>query len=140
MLRVLEGFKNLDSVTLIVATNSKKTSWNLAFSKDTSSREHPAEWRHKNTCLQTPNGARLSEGWTLDFKEQRSDEMLKRAAAFASTFGGLLIVGVSEKDGRPPCMFRDEVSEGHAHGRWAGLCAGRATQPPFRTEQPVNRP
>jgi len=51
--------------------------------------------------LSDPPAERLSEGWTLDFKEQWSDEMLKHAAAFANTFGGLLIVGVSEKDGKP---------------------------------------
>jgi hypothetical protein len=44
---------------------------------------------------------RLSEGWILDYKEQWSDEMLKHVAAFANTFGGLLLVGVSERDGKP---------------------------------------
>jgi hypothetical protein len=31
--------------------------------------------------LSDPPAERLSEGWTLDFKEQWSDEMLKHAAA-----------------------------------------------------------
>lgn len=51
--------------------------------------------------LSDPLLERLSEGWTLDFKQQWSDDMLRHAAAFANTFGGLLIVGVSEKDGKP---------------------------------------
>lgn len=51
--------------------------------------------------LSEPESERLGEGWTLDFKEQWSDEMLKHAAAFANTFGGLLLVGVSEKGGKP---------------------------------------
>jgi hypothetical protein len=51
--------------------------------------------------LQDPPTDRLSEGWTLDYKEQWSDEMLKHVAAFANTFGGLLLVGVSERDGKP---------------------------------------
>lgn len=51
--------------------------------------------------LSEPPSDRLSEGWTLDYKEQWSDDMLKHAAAFANTFGGLLLVGVSEKDGKP---------------------------------------
>ena len=51
--------------------------------------------------LSDPPAERLSEGWTLDFKEQWSDEMLRHVTAFANTFGGLLIVGVSEKDGKP---------------------------------------
>ena len=44
---------------------------------------------------------RTSESWTLDFKQQWSDEMVRHAAAFANSFGGLLIVGVSDKDGKP---------------------------------------
>ena len=51
--------------------------------------------------ISEPLAERLSEGWTLEFKEQWSDEMLRHAAAFANTFGGILIVGVSEKDGKP---------------------------------------
>ena len=51
--------------------------------------------------MSDPQEERLPEGWTLDFKERWSDEMLKHAAAFANTFGGLLLVGVSEKDGKP---------------------------------------
>src|ERR1035441_3897122 len=51
--------------------------------------------------LQEQPADRSSEGWTLDYKEQWSDEMLKYVAAFANTFGGLLLVGVSEKNGKP---------------------------------------
>lgn len=51
--------------------------------------------------MSDPLAERPSEGWTLDFKQQWSDDMLRHAAAFANTFGGLLIVGVSEKDGKP---------------------------------------
>lgn len=51
--------------------------------------------------MSDPPCERLSEGWTLDFKEQWSDEMVKHAAAFANTFGGLLIVGVQENGGKP---------------------------------------
>jgi Putative DNA-binding domain len=51
--------------------------------------------------ISEPPADRLSEGWTLEFKEQWSDEMVRHAAAFANTLGGILIVGVSEKDGKP---------------------------------------
>jgi len=44
---------------------------------------------------------RPREGYLLDFKEELSDRFLRSVAAFANTFGGLLIVGVSEEDGRP---------------------------------------
>jgi predicted HTH transcriptional regulator len=51
--------------------------------------------------LSEPLTERPSEGWTLDFKEQWSDEMVRHTAVFANTFGGLLVVGVSEKKGKP---------------------------------------
>ncbi|MBZ5636097.1 MAG: ATP-binding protein [Acidobacteriia bacterium] len=43
---------------------------------------------------------RAPEGYLLDFKQEWSDKSVKTVAAFANTFGGLLIVGVSEKNGR----------------------------------------
>lgn len=44
---------------------------------------------------------RPREGYLLDFKEDLSDRFLHSVAAFANTFGGLMVVGVSEADGRP---------------------------------------
>jgi hypothetical protein len=35
-----------------------------------------------------------SEGWRLDYTEQWDDSALKNIAAFAHSFGGLLVVGV----------------------------------------------
>jgi hypothetical protein len=43
---------------------------------------------------------RTPEGYLLDFKQEWSEKAVKTVAAFANTFGGLLIVGVSERDGR----------------------------------------
>jgi hypothetical protein len=43
---------------------------------------------------------RTPEGYLLDFKQEWSEKAVKTVAAFANTFGGLLIVGVSEKNGR----------------------------------------
>jgi hypothetical protein len=51
--------------------------------------------------MSEPIADRLPEGWTLDFKEQWADEMLRHVVAFANTFGGLLILGVSEESGKP---------------------------------------
>src|SRR6267143_3868618 len=44
---------------------------------------------------------RPREGYVLDFKQDWNDSGLKTVASFANTFGGTLIVGVSELDGRP---------------------------------------
>ncbi|MBZ5725832.1 MAG: ATP-binding protein [Acidobacteriia bacterium] len=43
---------------------------------------------------------RTQEGYLLDFKATWSDSALRTVAAFANTFGGLLLVGVSETGGR----------------------------------------
>lgn len=43
---------------------------------------------------------RTQEGYLLDFKVIWNDAPLKAVAAFANTFGGLLLIGVSDKDGR----------------------------------------
>ena len=43
---------------------------------------------------------RTQEGYLVDFKASWSDSSLRAVAAFANTFGGLLVVGVSDKDGR----------------------------------------
>lgn len=51
--------------------------------------------------VDVPRDDRPREGYLLDFKEELSDRFLHSVAAFANTFGGLLIVGVSEDDGRP---------------------------------------
>lgn len=48
----------------------------------------------------SPQAERMQEGYLLDFKQAWSDSALKTVAAFANTFGGLLLVGVSEKLGR----------------------------------------
>jgi hypothetical protein len=47
-----------------------------------------------------PQTERTQEGYLLDFKASWSDTALKAVAAFANTFGGILVLGVSDKDGR----------------------------------------
>lgn len=56
------------------------------------------------TRIDRPLEERPREGYLLDFKADISDRFLRSVAAFANTFGGLLIVGLSESDGRPDKM------------------------------------
>jgi hypothetical protein len=53
------------------------------------------------TATKQPVEQRPREGYLLDFKQQWSDTALHTVAAFANTFGGLLIIGVTDIDGRP---------------------------------------
>jgi len=52
------------------------------------------------TRISLPQNERTQEGYLLDFKATWSDTALKAVAAFANTFGGILVLGVSDKDGR----------------------------------------
>jgi predicted HTH transcriptional regulator len=54
------------------------------------------------TCIKSPPDQRPREGYLLDFKQDWSDSALHTMAGFANTFGGLLILGVSDnKEGVP---------------------------------------
>ncbi len=68
---------------------------------------------HEFTSMDRPIGDRPREGYLLDYKEDVSDRFLRSVAAFANTFGGLLIVGVTEKDGRP-----DTLAGVSVQGEW----------------------
>lgn len=52
------------------------------------------------TRVNQPANDRTQEGYLVDFKATWSDSALQTAAAFANTFGGLLLVGVSDDQGR----------------------------------------
>jgi hypothetical protein len=53
----------------------------------------------KYAALEEFCSARINEGWRLDYAEVWEDRELEKVAAFANTFGGVLIVGV-KKDKR----------------------------------------
>lgn len=53
------------------------------------------------TAIKFPIDRRPHEGFLLDFKQDLNEKTLYTVAAFANTFGGLLLLGVSDKDGRP---------------------------------------
>jgi hypothetical protein len=48
----------------------------------------------KYSALSQFCAARLNEGWRLDYAEMWDDRTLEKVAAFANTFGGVLIIGV----------------------------------------------
>ncbi|MBZ5596540.1 MAG: ATP-binding protein [Acidobacteriia bacterium] len=52
------------------------------------------------TRVTSPANDRTQEGYLVDFKATWSSSALQTVAAFANTFGGLLLVGVSEDHGR----------------------------------------
>ncbi|MGH9326718.1 MAG: AlbA family DNA-binding domain-containing protein [Terriglobia bacterium] len=53
------------------------------------------------TSVKLPPDQRPQEGYLLDFKEDWSGRALQTVAAFANTFGGILLLGVSEQNARP---------------------------------------
>ncbi len=50
--------------------------------------------------ISAPQTDRQAEGYTVDFKAQWSDNSLRVVASFANTFGGTIVIGVSELSGR----------------------------------------
>jgi hypothetical protein len=47
-----------------------------------------------------PQPDRQAEGYTVDFKEEWGEKSLRIIASFANTFGGTIVIGVSESGGR----------------------------------------
>jgi hypothetical protein len=52
------------------------------------------------TRVNEPPDDRTPESYTVDFKEQWGDKALRVIAGFGNTFGGIVIVGVSEENGK----------------------------------------
>jgi len=52
------------------------------------------------TGVDLPVANRPQEGYLIDFKERWGDKSLRVVAGFANTFGGIIIVGVSEDGGK----------------------------------------
>lgn len=62
------------------------------------------------TRITEPIAVRPRESFVLDFKEDWSEGALHTVDGFAHTFGGLLIVGVSENSGQPDTIVGVESS------------------------------
>jgi hypothetical protein len=73
-----------------------------------------------------------SEGWRHDYTEQWSDGSgLKNIAAFANTFGGLLIVGVRKRGKDVACELVGVESESEYKTRIASSIAANISPVPF---------
>jgi len=83
------------------------------------------------TQINRPLEDRPPEGYRLDFKRDLSVTFLHAVAAFANTFGGLVIVGVSDVDNRPDAFLGISIN-GELKTHVANLIAMNLTPcPPF---------
>jgi predicted HTH transcriptional regulator len=100
--------------------------------KDDFSRLHDAEVLQAIeafTRISEPIQVRPRESFVLDFKKEWNDRALCTVAAFAHTFGGLLLVGVSEKDAQPDELVGVE-SAGELKTSIASAIATNISPPP----------
>ncbi len=83
------------------------------------------------TRMKEPIENRPRENYILDYKQEWGAKALHTVAAFANTFGGLLVVGVGEDDARPATMLGIE-SAGEEKTRIASSIASNISPtPPF---------
>ena len=76
-----------------------------------------------------PPNDRTPEGYTVDFKEKWNEKSLRVVAAFANTFGGIIVIGVSENDGRAKELV-GEISKGELKTRLASSVAASISPTP----------
>jgi hypothetical protein len=81
------------------------------------------------TRCNLPQDDHAQEGYLVDFKEKWSDRSLRVVAAFANTFGGIIVVGVSEDKGKAKEIIGEE-SKGELKTRFAAAIAVYPV-PPF---------
>lgn len=72
---------------------------------------------------------RTAEGYTLDFKEKWNERSLRVIAAFANTFGGIIIIGVSEDKGKAKDIV-GEASKSELKTRFASAISANITPTP----------
>jgi hypothetical protein len=76
-----------------------------------------------------PPNDRAQESYTVDFKEKWSERSLRVVAAFANTFGGIILIGVSEDGGRAKDLVGEE-SKGELRTRLASSIASSISPTP----------
>jgi Putative DNA-binding domain len=84
-----------------------------------------AEFTRQNL---SPND-RTQESYTVDFKEKWNEKSLRVVAAFANTFGGIILIGVSEDGGRAKDLVGEE-SKGELRTRLASSIASSISPTP----------
>jgi hypothetical protein len=72
------------------------------------------------TSVDRANDERPREGYLLDFKQELGDKFIPVIASLANTFGGLVILGVSDDAGRPDSLV-GIASSGELKTRVANL-------------------
>jgi hypothetical protein len=81
------------------------------------------------TRVNHPPDDRAQEGYRVDFKEKWNEKSLRVIAGFANTFGGIIIVGVSEDKGKAKEIIGEE-SKSDLKTRFAGSIAANITPTP----------
>jgi hypothetical protein len=76
-----------------------------------------------------PPDDRTPESYTVDFKETWSSRSLRVVAAFANTFGGIIVIGVSEDNGKAKDIA-GEASKSELKTRFAGSISSNITPTP----------
>lgn len=76
-----------------------------------------------------PATDRIQEGYTIDFKEKWNEKSLRVVAAFANTFGGIILIGVSEDNGRAKDLVGED-SKGELRTRLASSIAASISPTP----------
>lgn len=81
------------------------------------------------TRQKLPQNDRTPEGYTVDFKEKWGEKSLRVVAALANTFGGIIIIGVSEDGGRAKDLIGED-SKGELKTRLASSVAASISPTP----------
>ena len=76
-----------------------------------------------------PQSDRAQEGYTVDFKEKWNEKSLRVVAAFANTFGGIVVIGVSDDCGRAKDLVGEE-SRGEMKTKLANSISANITPTP----------
>jgi hypothetical protein len=74
--------------------------------------------------------ANVNEGWRHDYTAEWCDPALKKVAAFANTFGGLLLVGIKKEKGDLVCELRGVDSPNEYKTRIASSIAANISPTP----------